>query len=213
MRCQCCKKVPGTTQIRDIADWRTSDNVVVCDICAKYVVTQFLDPAMPIVSAREALARGRELWQLEQSGKGPSEETAVQELVLEDESDETKMKGEPDYSALSCSHCGLEFDTFRKEGRFACAHCVDAFEEPLKLIFFRIQGEAEPTHKGRRPGQPTSDSRSGRRLMVHQLQRQMQAAVEAEVYERAAQLRDQIATLERELAMSTPDADARREGG
>jgi protein-arginine kinase activator protein McsA len=163
------------------------------------VVTQFFDPALPLIPVKEALERAREHYRQDQGG-GDTESLGIK--LDDDSQDESAAAGatEPDYSGLACGTCGLTFDEFRKEGRLGCAECYDAFADPLKLILFRIHGEADAVHKGRRPGQPMEGSRSEVRIRISQLQRQMLAAVEAEAYERAAGLRDQIAELERRMA-------------
>lgn len=205
MRCQCCKKETGSVQFRDIAAWRTTHSVTVCEQCAKYVVTQFFDPALPLIAVKEALERAREHWRQDQNPSDTESLGLSQDESSGDDSSSAETP-EPDYSGLSCGTCGLTFEEFRKEGRLGCGSCYDAFAEPLKLILFRIHGEAEAVHKGRHPGQPKTGSLSEVRIRISQLQRQMLAAVEAEAYERAAGLRDQISELERSMAQPATKA-------
>jgi len=161
-----------------------------------------LDPALPLIPIRDALERARESYRAEQDPTGV-ETTGIASTDDGEEDATATGTPEPDYSALVCPNCALTFEEFRKEGRLGCGSCYDAFEAPLKLILFRIHGDAEGIHRGHRPGQPAEGSRGEIRIRINQLQRQMLAAVEAEAYERAAGLRDQITALEKGLAAAT----------
>lgn len=198
MRCQCCKKSQGTIHIRDVENWRTQDHVVVCEECARHVIPLMFDPALPLPTGREALARGRESRESEQVVPGvETESSTVPDLDL---GDSGKEEEESDPGIL-CPTCGLTFKEFRKEGRLGCSQCYEAFGDQLRLIMFRVHGEVEPVHTGHRPGQPQGASRASRRRHIQQLRRQMEAAVEAEAYEKAASIRDQIGMLEKELTV------------
>ncbi len=92
-----------------------------------------------------------------------------------------------------CSYCHTTVDDFRRTGRLGCPHCYSIYESQLRAILRRIHGSTH--HLGKvyvPPATPTADI--GARLAG--LRRKLQRAVEAEDFERAAVIRDQIRELE-----------------
>lgn len=91
-----------------------------------------------------------------------------------------------------CQTCGLTLPQFRQSGLLGCADCYDAFGEPLAAIIEKEQA-GHCGHVGKRPrrgGGGIDLARIRQRLM-----RQLEEAVAAEQYERAAKLRDQLLSL------------------
>ena len=105
-----------------------------------------------------------------------------------------------------CPDCKMTYDEFRKVGRLGCPSCYRAFAKPLKRLLKRIHGSDH--HVGREPGietlvsadPPPADTGIDQ---LDQLRTELAQAVEDEEYERAAQLRDQIAQLQ---VKDAPDA-------
>ena len=90
-----------------------------------------------------------------------------------------------------CPRCGLEFEDFRKKGRFGCAGCYGAFREWIRPLFTRIHGSE--TYRGAVPeGNPSP----GTEKELTALKDQLKEAVAGERYEMAATLRDRIRVLE-----------------
>ena len=93
---------------------------------------------------------------------------------------------------LKCSRCGLTFPGFSQTGRFGCSECYDTFKGQMNPLLRRIHGKTY--HVGKVP------RRTGGQLRVkheiNRLKRELQEAVNAEEYERAAKLRDKIKKLE-----------------
>ena len=93
-----------------------------------------------------------------------------------------------------CAACGLTEADFRKHGRFGCAACYDVFTDLLAVLLHDIhRGDA---HIGKKPGTAATvaaDSPSAPDL--HLLRADLDRAVAAEAYERAAELRDAIRRL------------------
>lgn len=89
----------------------------------------------------------------------------------------------------SCRHCGASLDDFRETGRLGCADCYRSFEGPLRDLLRRLHGSTR--HVGERyavPGaDPPSEPSSGAML-----REQLRQAIEAERFELAAQIRDQL---------------------
>jgi protein arginine kinase activator len=97
----------------------------------------------------------------------------------------------------TCPSCGMTFGRFRQSGTLGCPDCYQAFDERLTPLIERAQNGATH-HRGKTP------SRAGasvdRQLLVQQLVKELDQAVAAEQYERAAQLRDRL----RNLGPETP---------
>jgi protein arginine kinase activator len=108
------------------------------------------------------------------------------------------------HSRRKCGECGMTFDEFRKKGVLGCPQCYEAFESSLGPLIERTQSGATH-HVGkapRRAGQSIDRQLERRRLI-----KELDDAVSAEQYERAAKIRDRLNTLE---ADST-DAEATSE--
>ncbi len=101
--------------------------------------------------------------------------------------------GGPDLSNLVCEQCGISYVEFRNQGLLGCANDYEAFKEPMARLLERTHGGAT-NHAGKTPrslGLPHKPQQDLRRL-----KRQLDEAVAAEDYERAAELRDRIRELE-----------------
>ncbi len=105
-------------------------------------------------------------------------------MLQQDFSHET---GEP-MPDLKCDNCGLTFEGFAGQGRFGCGQCYTAFRSRLEPIMRRLHGSS--LHKGKPPvadqDQAHSVQEEGR------LENELKKAIEAEDFERAADLRDKL---------------------
>ena len=112
-------------------------------------------------------------------------------------------------SVSACPECGITFNEFRESGRFGCAHDYSEFLEELVPLLENIHEDTK--HTGKRPRHALMGTQDQARL-VH-LRNSLRAAVEAEDYESAAILRDQIAAIEAEVrravSESPPEAPPR----
>lgn len=92
----------------------------------------------------------------------------------------------------ACPDCGMTLDEFRKKGRLGCAKDYTVFKAHILEILERVHGARK--HVGRVPGgeAPALDGRN--RLVA--LRKELEDAIRAEAYERAAHLRDEIKALE-----------------
>ncbi|MGB9791555.1 MAG: UvrB/UvrC motif-containing protein [Thermacetogeniaceae bacterium] len=94
-----------------------------------------------------------------------------------------------------CPNCGLTYTQFGQIGRFGCSECYKAFGKGLEPLIRRIQGNDRHTGKvPRRAGGKLSCLRE-----IERLRAELQEAVRQEAYEKAAELRDRIRQLEKEL--------------
>lgn len=101
---------------------------------------------------------------------------------------------------LRCEKCGATFEEIAKTGKVGCAECYHTFRGHLLPVIQRIHGAAR--HKGKTPGSSALrvTEHSGQIVAVPTLEekkRQLQKAIEAQEFERAAVLRDEIKELEK----------------
>ena len=99
-------------------------------------------------------------------------------------------------AAPECPMCGSTFARFRKMALLGCPDCYQALEVPLQPLILRSQAaEARelPEHQGLHPSSFKSPSQPTKTLI--RLERELQGAIHAEQYERAADLRDKIRKL------------------
>jgi protein arginine kinase activator len=110
-----------------------------------------------------------------------------------------------------CESCGLTQQEFKKNGRFGCASCYDVFQKVLDPM---LEGmHAGKRHAGRAPAdfvppvappakkpekkEPEKKEKEPefREKDIAALETELIQAIEAEEYERAAEIRDQIRQL------------------
>jgi protein arginine kinase activator len=92
-----------------------------------------------------------------------------------------------------CPYCGMKLDEFKKLGRLGCPQCYVAFDPHLKGLLRRLHSGTQHLGKVYLPPDPTQAERQER---LAGLRRKLDKAVESEDFERAAQIRDMIRTLE-----------------
>jgi protein arginine kinase activator len=96
-------------------------------------------------------------------------------------------------SRLICPTCGIKYMEFRADGRLGCPADYEVFRAGLVPILQRIHRATR--HAGKAPRHrpvvdPVADA--ARTADLLDLRQQLRRAVDAEDYERAADLRDQI---------------------
>ncbi len=93
---------------------------------------------------------------------------------------------------VACEHCGITWAEFRQSGLLGCEHDYALFEKDLSPLLQRAH-EGATHHVGKVPvrrggsGVPMKKS-----VDIAKLRKELQRAVEAEDYERAAKYRDAI---------------------
>ncbi len=87
-----------------------------------------------------------------------------------------------------CPKCGMSFAEFKRVGRLGCAGCYSQFGEQLQPLIRRLHGSVQ--HIGKSPHQ--GKKKAQERLQIQRLRAELQAAIKAEDYERAAALRDRL---------------------
>lgn len=92
-----------------------------------------------------------------------------------------------------CEFCGMTYSEFRRTGLLGCAGCYETFDPILKPLVQRAHLGGN-RHVGKIPVRAGADQLRQHRLT--QLRRELDDAVTNEEYERAAQLRDELNTLQ-----------------
>jgi protein arginine kinase activator len=96
---------------------------------------------------------------------------------------------------VTCEQCGITWAEFRQHGLFGCERDYDLFEKELTPLLQRAH-EGATHHTGKAPtragGASTATRPRKKTVDIAKLRKELQKAVEAEDYERAARLRDQI---------------------
>jgi protein arginine kinase activator len=108
---------------------------------------------------------------------------------------------------VRCPTCGYEYSDFKKIGRFGCPDCYESFEAQIVPLLRQIHGN---THH---VGQPPTGmvTRTTKRRRISDLQDELNRAVEAEDYERAADLRDEIRAMEADEAESAANVEEKKD--
>jgi len=94
---------------------------------------------------------------------------------------------------VACEGCGLTLTQFKKSGRLGCADCYRTFDQHLRSLFRRLHAGTQHVGKVYMPPDPSEADRTAR---IASLRRSLQRAVDAEDFERAASIRDQIREME-----------------
>ncbi|RJS61042.1 hypothetical protein CJ483_14070 [Bacillus sp. PK3_68] len=102
----------------------------------------------------------------------------------------------PQQKVLKCDNCQTTFQQFVNRGKFGCSHCYEAFQDQLNPILKRLQN-GNNLHTGKIP------TRIGGTLHLKKeiagLRERLQQAIAQEEFEAAADIRDQIRSLEKKI--------------
>lgn len=97
--------------------------------------------------------------------------------------------------APRCESCGLTYAQFSKIGRFGCSSCYKHFNDSLDPLFKRVHGNT--VHVGKIPKRSGGQIQSKRE--IERLKKELQTHIAQEEFESAAQTRDRIRELERNV--------------
>lgn len=171
MLCQICQKQTATVHVTEISssvekDGASSGSSVEQRHLCERCAQRLKLPHSP-VATKKGVA---EVWKLlQQSARRAREE-----------------------GGLACPDCGMTLSEFRSKGRFGCPKDYEVFAEHLDPLLLRIHNATQ--HRGRVPG--LDEGKRERVQHLTQLQEQLEKAIRDEAYESAAQLRDEIQSLE-----------------
>ena len=116
--------------------------------------------------------------------------------LMDFESGKYKTAGAPAPETLQCKECGMTIQQFSKLNRFGCSSCYKYFSNRLDPLLKRVHGNT--THVGKVPVRAGEKIHLRRR--VDELKKELQEQINLQEFESAAELRDQIRELEREIA-------------
>jgi len=158
-----------------------------CDVCqtkeATVFLTQIVEGKMQKVNLCEACSKE----------KGVNDPTgfALADLLL---GLGAAQEIEKNPGSLKCPVCGFTQGDFKKTGRLGCSNCYAVFSEGLGGMLKNMHKGI--SHTGKSPKSHRRQRECGIRLKA--LQDDLQKAVAAEEYERAAAIRDLIRQIESE---------------
>ena len=164
---------------------------MICEICREAVatvhLTEIVNNSKKEIHLCEACAEQ----------KGVAIQSQVKSLSIPEffgQMAESKDEPGPGGVELHCPVCGMTYRQFRTGGKLGCPNDYQVFREELSQLLEKIHGSTQ--HPGKLPVRFGIEER--RRRQIEQLRTELQHAVRAEEFERAAQLRDEIYDLERE---------------
>ena len=96
---------------------------------------------------------------------------------------------------LKCPECGLTYEEFGKTGRLGCSACYGGFAKLLVPLIKRVQRATH--HVGKKPSKISREVRSVHDLRL--LQDRLRKSIQAEAFEEAAQIRDEIKQMEEKI--------------
>ncbi|MCI0343617.1 MAG: UvrB/UvrC motif-containing protein [Planctomycetales bacterium] len=177
--CQTCQKRQAVVHLTEI-DGNVKREVHLCDQCSN------------------------------QAGFSPKVPISVSNLLATLLAQTTGREG-GEHADLKCPTCGTTYAEFRARGRFGCPDDYVAFQKGIGGLLEKIHGGGK--HAGKSPGSvaaapaasaapaaapapapaPKAPDRSAKR---RELQAALEKAVASEEYERAAEIRDQLRSLD-----------------
>jgi protein arginine kinase activator len=96
---------------------------------------------------------------------------------------------QPTVAELTCESCGMHFSQLREHSLLGCPDCYKSFEAALGPLLERAH-EGGTHHIGKVPRR--AGAGEDRQAQLMRMRKRLDAAVEAEDYELAARLRDDI---------------------
>jgi len=161
---------------------------MLCDICGKNPatvhLTEIIDDQMNELHLCEECARQKSEQMEQQFGLGD---------LLAGLTEFEKPGKETEAISVKCPNCGLTYADFKKVGRLGCGECYTAFRKYLGPLLKRIHGSNQ--HIGKSPLKAVKVLK--KKIDLEELRHSMQKAIEAEAFEEAARLRDEIRELEK----------------
>ncbi|MFY4777130.1 UvrB/UvrC motif-containing protein [Metabacillus sp. RGM 3146] len=176
MICQECHERPATFHFTKVINGEKTE-VHVCEHCAKENNNMSMFSGESGFSINHLLAG---LLKIE-----PSLLKAEQKLQRTEE------------EVPRCSRCGMTFHQFSKTSRFGCSHCYKTFSNLLTPILRKVHsGNTE--HGGKVPKRLGGSIHTQKRIDL--LKSQLRDLIEKEEFESAAEVRDEIRSLEKSMS-------------
>lgn len=164
---------------------------MLCDVCGKNPatvhLTEIIDSQMAELHLCEECAR--------QKNEQMEQHFGLSDLLggLAEFEKPAKEKA-TELVVVKCPNCGQTYADFKKIGRLGCSVCYTAFRKYLSPLLKRIHGCEQ--HLGKSPLTSQAVRPGRKKIDLQELRAGLAKAVEAEAFEEAAKLRDQIRELE-----------------
>ncbi|MCG2710725.1 MAG: UvrB/UvrC motif-containing protein [Candidatus Omnitrophica bacterium] len=98
-------------------------------------------------------------------------------------------------AVLKCENCNMTYEDFRKIGRLGCSQCYEIFKESLEPLLKKVHGSLQ--HLGKGPERDDAGFQAKKKLQ--NLHLKLQKAIQNEAFEEAANIRDKIKKMEKEI--------------
>lgn len=161
---------------------------MLCDICGKNPatvhLTEIIDEQMTELHLCEQCAHQKSMQMEQQFGLSD---------LLAGLTEFEKPSIKKEVIALKCPSCQLTYADFRKIGRLGCGECYTTFKKYLAPLLKKIHGSSQ--HLGKTPTKVEKVIK--KKLDIQELRYKLQKAIEAEAFEEAAKIRDQIREMEK----------------
>ncbi len=96
-----------------------------------------------------------------------------------------------------CKNCGMTYGEFKASGNMGCSECYNYFDSTITPVIKRVQGNT--WHTGKVPGKGTKDIPE--KPSLKKLQEELKEAILCEEYEKAAELRDKIREIKKDVEL------------
>lgn len=149
-----------------------------CDSTATVFYTQAVGDGMVKKNFCDACA--------EDHGLTDGDAYPMLEKIMDEIPEHVELLMEDD--AQQCDQCGFTLEDYRKVGRLGCSHCYQTFAEEISRGLEKMHTGTR--HEGKVPEGIVQDI--VREQELETLKNQLAQAIEAEDFEKAATLRDQI---------------------
>lgn len=176
MICQECNERPATFHFTKVVNGEKTE-IHICEHCAHENSSMFIDNS-PGFSINNLLAG---LLNLE-----PSINKTQQDIFKKNE-------------VLQCSRCQMTFQQFTKVGRFGCSECYKTFNKQINPILRRVHS-GNTVHAGKIPERIGGSIHVRKRIEL--LKQNIKDLIQEEEFEKAAEIRDEIRSLELKLNSS-----------
>jgi len=101
----------------------------------------------------------------------------------------------PKVAQIRCPECGITYAEFKTKARLGCANDYEVFRSELLRLLEKVHGSTQ--HAGKTPH--TVDAHIRKENELIRLKRDLESVVKSEDFEKAAEIRDRIKSLEVEL--------------
>lgn len=173
MLCQECNQMPATLHFTKFINGEKNE-IHICEKCAQEMGEVYIN----------------------QAGQGFSFNNLLSGLLnIEPIFQSSTASAKPKTEELRCKRCNLSFKEFVQVGKFGCEDCYKTFDNQLNPILKRVHS-GNTAHIGKIPNRMGDTIHL--RKQVAQLKEVLKDLIEKEEFEKAAEIRDEIRSLEKQ---------------